>query len=218
MSVKQMALVWEHEFPPNEQLVMLAMADHANDEGGSIFPSLERIAWKTGYSRRSVQRIVSELRTKKILKVVKASKINRPNEYRIQWKYAEKKPPYVVTGQDVTPISKERVDTPVQSDWTPMSSKPSVNHQYLATLEEVFNSASNIPLPEDWGLRQKRWRTPLKRMYGMAGDDAEKYIRSAVTQMRKDKLTISASASIENVFTDLYAQSKTQKKELEYVN
>lgn len=33
MSVKQMALVWDLDLPPNKRLVLLAYADHADDDG-----------------------------------------------------------------------------------------------------------------------------------------------------------------------------------------
>jgi hypothetical protein len=95
MSVKQMAKVWEYELPHNHQSIMLAMADHANDEGGSIFPSLERVAWKTGYKRGSVKRIVRELKVIGLLVIVKRASRHRPTEYRINWKVATKKTPYV---------------------------------------------------------------------------------------------------------------------------
>jgi len=211
MSIKQMALVWEHEFTANELLVMLALADHANDEGGSIYPALGRVAWKTGLSRRTVQRYVSDLRKRKVLKIVKHAEDSTPNEYRIQWQYAEKKPPYMGGRQSDTPGG---VDTGVQGGVTQVSTKPSVNH-HLATLEETFNQASHIPIPEDWPMRQKRWRTPLKRMHSMAGEQTCALIEQTVRQMRQDKLTISAPQSIEKVFTDIYARQQ-EKPEMDY--
>lgn len=88
-----------------------------------------------------------------------------------------------------------------------------------AIFEPLFSEASNISIPDDWPVRQKRWRSPIWRMYKSTEFDAGKtgdIIKQTVKQMRKDKLTLSAPASIEKVFTDLYAQSKTQKKELDY--
>ena len=67
MSVKIMALVWEKDLPFNKAWVLMALADHANHEGGSVFPSLPLIAWKTGYSLPSIKRIVADLRDDEIL-------------------------------------------------------------------------------------------------------------------------------------------------------
>ena len=62
MSIRQILQVWEHEFSHPHQSVMLALADHAHEDGTGIRPSINRIAWKTGYSERSVQNILSQLR------------------------------------------------------------------------------------------------------------------------------------------------------------
>lgn len=61
MSVKVMAWVWDQDMPVKEKFVLLAYADHADHEGGSIFPANETIANKTGYSVRSIQRITRRL-------------------------------------------------------------------------------------------------------------------------------------------------------------
>ena len=61
MSGKVSGWVWDTNLPQNEKYVLLAYADHADHEGNNIFPSVELIARKTGYSHRSVQRIVKKL-------------------------------------------------------------------------------------------------------------------------------------------------------------
>jgi len=61
MSVKIIAGVWELNLPLNQKLVLLAMADDADDEN-RCYLSVPRIAWKTGLSDRQVQRIQRKLR------------------------------------------------------------------------------------------------------------------------------------------------------------
>jgi hypothetical protein len=61
MSVYAMSVVWKSELDKAKKLILLAYADFADDDGGSIFPSIRRIAWKTGYTRRQVQRITRDL-------------------------------------------------------------------------------------------------------------------------------------------------------------
>lgn len=61
MSGKITGMVWDLALPQNKMLVLLAMADHADHNGQNVRPSMELVAWKTGYSKRQVQRIVTEL-------------------------------------------------------------------------------------------------------------------------------------------------------------
>jgi len=86
MSVELMSIVFGTDkdlLPPNEKLVVLALADHANDEGMHIYPSIERIALKTSFSERNIMRMLKELRDKKVLDVVKKANAQRPTEYSI---------------------------------------------------------------------------------------------------------------------------------------
>jgi len=82
MSVKMMGLVWESALPPRQKLVALAYADHADDEGYHIYPSVRRMAEKTGYSERSIQRISRQLETLGVLVLVKKGPFGT-NHYRL---------------------------------------------------------------------------------------------------------------------------------------
>ncbi len=61
MSVRVLSQVWELKLPRDEKLVLLAYADHADESGRSIHPSVGRIAAKTGYKPRAVQLITRKL-------------------------------------------------------------------------------------------------------------------------------------------------------------
>lgn len=61
MSIKLMTLVWDTDLPPRQKLVLLTYADHANDQGTSIYPSRRETSERTSYSEASVQRITGEL-------------------------------------------------------------------------------------------------------------------------------------------------------------
>ncbi len=107
MSGKATGMVWELDIPHNQQFVLLAMADHADHNGGHIFPSVAEIAWKTGYSERQTRRIISEMRKGKILELTKEryGKYGT-NCYCILWDNAPKKalrPDKMTGGQNVTP-------------------------------------------------------------------------------------------------------------------
>src|SRR3990172_10382743 len=82
MSVKIMGIVWEADLPQREKFVLLAYADHADHEGNNVFPSIGLVAWKTGYSARSIQRITKALMERDILIEAGISKYNT-NKYSI---------------------------------------------------------------------------------------------------------------------------------------
>lgn len=61
MSIKLMTAVWEREdLASTHKLVLLALADWANDEG-LCWPSINRLAIKTSMAGRSVQRLIRQL-------------------------------------------------------------------------------------------------------------------------------------------------------------
>ena len=71
MSVRIMSMVFDNqELSSTEKLVMLALADHANDEGKSIYPSQDRLAMKTGLSRETINRHVKRLIQKGIIRKI----------------------------------------------------------------------------------------------------------------------------------------------------
>ena len=126
-----MALVWEHEFPYNQQLILLSLADHANDLGEKIFPSIARQAWKTGYSERQVGRILKELRDAGILIVVKKAYRGRPTEYKIDWSKAMKKEKFRYANLDTLSengVTSEKISQDISQSKgdTAMSDKPSL--------------------------------------------------------------------------------------------
>ena len=68
MSIKVMTWAWEQELPPLTKLVLMAIADHCDDEGYA-WPGIRGIAKKCGVAHRTVQRQGEDLQDKGILKV-----------------------------------------------------------------------------------------------------------------------------------------------------
>jgi hypothetical protein len=62
-----MARVFEMDLPPMEKLVLLAMADHARDDGTGCYPSVSRLAKKTSLSERGVQKVIRRLESEHFL-------------------------------------------------------------------------------------------------------------------------------------------------------
>ena len=71
MSVRIMSKVFDSGLPAIEKLVLLAMADYANDGGQSIYPSVATMAKKCGMSTRGVQQIIKRLMDKGYIELEK---------------------------------------------------------------------------------------------------------------------------------------------------
>lgn len=64
MSIEALKWAWEQQaLTPAEKLVLLCLADHADDLGENCYPSQERIAKKTGVGRESVSRAIRRFST-----------------------------------------------------------------------------------------------------------------------------------------------------------
>ena len=94
MSITAMSLIWPIRIPPPEKLVLMRLADFADDDGGHVFPSLRRLADETGFEERSVRRILRRLEgeddkrrpalPRLLAMVAEADPMRkRPREYRI---------------------------------------------------------------------------------------------------------------------------------------
>ena len=80
MAINVIDLVWELDLPPTEKYILIAYVDHSDKNGESIFPSLARVAWKTGKSKRSVQDIRDKLKARGILvEIAPANGTARPS-------------------------------------------------------------------------------------------------------------------------------------------
>lgn len=55
-------MVWKYRVPFNQAWVLMALADHADDDGTNCYPAIAYVAWKTGYSERQVRRVMKQLR------------------------------------------------------------------------------------------------------------------------------------------------------------
>jgi hypothetical protein len=83
VSIKIMSMVFDTPLKPNQKLIMLALADHASDSGGRVFPAMERVAHKVCLSKRQVQRIMNDLRKEGLIHMTHKASRHRPREYRI---------------------------------------------------------------------------------------------------------------------------------------
>lgn len=68
------AMLWSFDQAPRclstgERLVLLAIADHVDDDTAQAWPSINRLAARTGLDRRTVQRSIRQLQAQRILTV-----------------------------------------------------------------------------------------------------------------------------------------------------
>jgi hypothetical protein len=94
LSGKLMGEVYKLDLPRAERDVLLALADHANDDGGECYPGVDLLAWKTDFSTRHVERSLRQLEIKGIAVPVANSKGGRgqKTEYKIDISKAKRKP------------------------------------------------------------------------------------------------------------------------------
>lgn len=112
MSVRLMGLVWEREMSHAQQAVLLALADHGQDDGTRIYPSYARLAWKSGYSRRQVKRLVLGLiKLGAIKRVRRGGPRAGTNSYRLNLEVFQLKKP-LEGGDILTPPRTSEVVSP----------------------------------------------------------------------------------------------------------
>lgn len=81
MSVRLMAAIFESEsLGPTERLIMLALADHADDDG-RCYPSIARLCRRTGLSERAIQANTRKLVAQGYIKIIPGGGKGNANLY-----------------------------------------------------------------------------------------------------------------------------------------
>ncbi len=142
MSVRTMSLVFEYDMPDlltddgrtvpdsTAKFVLLALADHASDEGEGAYPGVKRICKKTSMSSQTVCNALNALRHNGYTTLEGKSKVET-NNYTINLEKLSQ------------PLGFQRLESPDSSDKNqpipPPRVKPSVNHQINHQREEDRN-------------------------------------------------------------------------------
>lgn len=109
MSVRVMGLVWDAPLSQAYKLVMLALADHGDHDGGNIFPAVGTLARKTGYSERQIQRLLKDLWNMGLIDRVGQTKYGT-NQLRINLDKLANYQPAESTKNDPLPLAVEGGD------------------------------------------------------------------------------------------------------------
>jgi Helix-turn-helix domain len=126
MSMRMMTQVWERsQHKGSELLLMLAIADNANDQG-LAYPSTKTLAKKTRLSNRQVQRLIRVVTRSRELEVSVGTGPRGGNEYRIHLGGDKMSPDEIIRGT-------KRGDTA-------MSPEPTTQTEIALTREQLKRS------------------------------------------------------------------------------
>lgn len=96
MSIKLIGQVWNLDLKnEGEYLVLLALADYANDEGTHCYPSQRRIAWKAGMSVRGVQAVLARLIQKGLVEILDKGNQYSPTQFALHLDKGQQKPEFI---------------------------------------------------------------------------------------------------------------------------
>jgi hypothetical protein len=125
-----------------DRLVLLAIADAANDEGNQAWPSIATLKAKTGLSERTVQRSITSLVELGELAVQRNAGRKGVNVYSVTMTPPSESHPGAVTPR--------QADTPSERRLTPVSVTPSPRQ---ADTRTVLEPSKNRPGPRKRGTR-----------------------------------------------------------------
>ena len=175
-----MSLVWELDLPTSEKMVLLVIADHADDEGRNAWPSVSTIARKASVSERQAQRLIKQLTKVGLVEVeTQAGGVRemrddrRPNRYSV-----------LLDGVTSTsPGAVVRGDMGDANGVTPMSPKPSLepSNSYLSVPDRFDEFWQTYPSRKAKGAAVRAWKAALKKA------DADTLIAAAAAYARDPK-------------------------------
>lgn len=148
MAVKAMGRIWDVDVPLRDLVVLLALTDHADDDGANMWPSLPRLAWKVGASVDTVRRSI-----RRMVKVGILTEQKRPGKtsiYHMNWDACPLKMPYNPAQDATTSKMRPLASYEKKPRGTPskaMQGEPSIENNHPTTTTAVA-AVANDPLPE----------------------------------------------------------------------
>src|SRR3990167_4285887 len=204
------------------KLMLLALADHANDEGKSAYPSIKLLGKKTAI--RSRQTLIDTLDALSAHGYISRGEPSerRTTNYTLHMG--------VLDGTTTVPINDgtatvpKVVRPPTKSGTTvvPESSfKSSINHHAAkkpSPRDEIrkfaqtkFQAITKLPVPPNGKEAGTLWWTPLREICDLGQWDTSSIaslISASLAKMREGKLTVSSPKSILKVARSVYAETQ----------
>lgn len=237
MSVRLMGLIFDSRtLSSTEKLIMLALADHANDEGKSIYPSQNRLSQKTGLARGTVNKHIQILIDKGYLNRVRYRQ-DYSNTLELEI-IAENLSGQGVTENDTPPqegVTEDDTSDPegvtqddrgchgeLQGGVTQDDIKHHFNHQLNqinvfkdlpveekeACLIFYFSELTSIPIPPDLARPREyaKWLREIGAWVDLGVIPED--VRKAVVKSDKSNLTLAWPGSITKYLTSIVARRK----------
>lgn len=203
MSVRMMTLVFDRY--PNgeaEMVLALALADHADDLGENIFPSIPRLAVKTRQSDRSVQRQIRKMEEWGWLLCVRRSKGGPGNtsEYRIN--------PLWIAGDSLVKSTQSTCDVIHNGD--NLSPLVSVDNSGLTVTPEVI-TVTPVTLNGDIAVSPESSLT-IKNHHLSAREQSGDVLSEVVEVLQRAGVQVSSGNA---ALVDLVAQGLTVREAAE---
>jgi hypothetical protein len=107
MSIELMTLAWKTRLSTSQKMVLLVMCDRANDEGGSLYPSVPYVAKRSSMSERQVQRTLREFEDMRLLRVIANENGGAPGKSRHYLLSVPTLRALAATGDTESPASSE---------------------------------------------------------------------------------------------------------------
>lgn len=171
----------------NDRLVLIALADHADDEG-RCFPGQEHLAKRTGLGQRTIVRVVARLEEAGLIQLTRRYRVDGPrtsNEYQLfpelsatlttgdlVPKEADLVPAVALRGESSvrTPRGKKKGETELPDDWAPTEDhKERARKQGLDIGEQVelfrLHAQTHGRVAKVWNAAFTTWliKAPLPR-------------------------------------------------------
>lgn len=109
MSFELIKQVWQLDLTPTQQHVLMAMADYADDDGRNCFPSHRRLAWKTGYTTKTIANMINGFIESGLVVVLRLGTNKQPPRYQICLDMGTIKAPYAIEKDEIggEPVSPQ---------------------------------------------------------------------------------------------------------------
>ena len=177
MSGKVSGEVWGPALTRAQREILLALADHANDTGGSVRPSVKLIAWKTDYSQRYVRKILKQLRQMAIVEQVRFPNGGRGHatEYQIHLDKAPRKKEY--TRSPIHEIKSDLQDTQASDNGEGRDTVYPERVSARLIMDDLASSPQTSIESQDSNKMHARWLEILREDSRWPSGDMQEFVR-----------------------------------------
>lgn len=158
MSIKIMSAIFENEeLGPTHRLIMLSLADHA-DDWGRCYPSISRLCQRTGLKERAVQINIRQLEDAGYITIHKNAGPSGANVYMVRATPASDAPPAQNAPRiKCAPPPHIMRETPASDAPKPSGTINEPSEVPPLGSPEKEKRPAKARLPEDWALSDEGW-------------------------------------------------------------